>query len=54
VVEVTNLIQDGHKSLFERKFIAFSEEIDVTCGDLLLHSKVRWLIAGKCLEQFLH
>jgi hypothetical protein len=22
-------------------------------GDLLVHSKVRWLSAGKCLEQFL-
>jgi hypothetical protein len=50
VVKVTNLIRDANKSLSHRKFQAFLEERDTRYSDLLLHSKVRWLRAGKYLE----
>jgi hypothetical protein len=52
VVKVTNLIRDGKKSRSHRKFRALLEEMDAIHGDLLLHSEVRWLSAGNCLERF--
>jgi hypothetical protein len=52
VVKVTNLIQGGNKSVSDHKFQAFLAEMDTTHGDLLLHSELRWLSAGKCLELF--
>jgi hypothetical protein len=52
VVKATNVIRCGNKSLYHRKFRAFSKEMDATCWDLLLHFEVRWLSAGKCLERF--
>lgn len=52
VVKVTNLIRGGNMSLSHRKFRAFLEEIDAAYGDLLLHSEIRWLSAGKCLVRF--
>jgi hypothetical protein len=34
-------------------FVNFLEENDASYdGDLLLHSQIRWLSAGKCLERF--
>jgi hypothetical protein len=52
VVKITNLIRDGNKALSHRKFREFLQQIESSYGDLLLHSEVRWLSAGKCLERF--
>ena len=52
VVKVTNVIRDGKKSGSHRKFRTLLEEMDAIHGDLLLHSEVRWLSAGNCLERF--
>lgn len=52
VVKITNLIRGGNKALSHRKFRNFLTEIDATYGDLLLHSEIRWLSAGQCLQRF--
>jgi hypothetical protein len=52
VAKITNLVRGGNRSLSHRTFRSFLEEIDASYGDLLLHSQIRWLSAGKCLEQF--
>jgi hypothetical protein len=52
VVKIINLISEGNRALSHRKFRSFLEETDDSYGDLLLHSQIRWLSAGKCLEQF--
>jgi hypothetical protein len=52
VVRITNLIRRGNRSLSHRKFLSFLEEINASYRDLLLHSQIRWLSAGKCLERF--
>jgi hypothetical protein len=52
VVKITNLIRQGNRSLYHRKFRSFLLEIDASYGDLLLCSQIRWLGAGKCFEQF--
>jgi hypothetical protein len=51
VVKIINFIRRGNRSLSHRKFRSFLEEIDASYGDLLLHSHIRWLCAGKCLEK---
>jgi hypothetical protein len=51
-VKITNLIRGGNRSLSHHKFCSFLEEIDASYGDLLLHSRIRWLSAGKFHEQF--
>jgi hypothetical protein len=51
-VKTTNLIRGGNKTLSHRKFREFLQQIELSYGDLLLHSEVRWLSAGKCLERF--
>lgn len=51
-VKVTNIIRGGNRSLTHRKFRDFLREMDAAYGDLLLHSDVRWLSAGKCLKRF--
>jgi hypothetical protein len=40
VVKITSLIREGHRSFSHRKFSSFLEEIDVSYGDLLLHSQI--------------
>jgi hypothetical protein len=50
VVKITNVISGGNRSLSHRKFRSFLEETDASYGDLLLHSQIRSLSAGKCLE----
>jgi hypothetical protein len=52
VVKFTNLIRGGNKALSHRKFREFLQQTESSYGDLLLHSEVRWLSAGKCLERF--
>lgn len=51
-VRITNLIRGGNRALTHRKFREFLSEIDATYGDLLLHSEIRWLSAGQCLQRF--
>jgi hypothetical protein len=51
VVKITNLIRGGNRSLSHHKFRSFLEEIYALYGDLFLHSQIRWLSAGKCLEK---
>lgn len=52
VVKVINLIRGGNKSLSHRKFKLFLKEANAIYKDLILHSEVRWLSAGKCLRRF--
>ena len=52
VTKVTNLIRGGNRSLNHRKFVSFLEEMDTDYGDLQLHTEIRWLSRGKCLERF--
>ena len=52
VTKVTNLIRGGNRSLNHRKFVSFLDELETEYGDLLLHTEVRWLSRGKCLERF--
>ncbi|XP_078140529.1 general transcription factor II-I repeat domain-containing protein 2B-like [Centroberyx gerrardi] len=52
VTKVTNLIRGGNRSLNHRKFMAFLEEVDAAYGDLQLHTDIRWMSRGKCLERF--
>lgn len=52
VVKVINLIRGGNKSLSYRKFKLFLKETNAIYKDLILHSEVRWLSAGKCLRRF--
>jgi hypothetical protein len=52
VVKITNLFRGGNRLLSHHKFSSFLEEIDASYGDLLSHSQIRWLSAGKCLERF--
>ncbi|OCT91679.1 hypothetical protein XELAEV_18014740mg [Xenopus laevis] len=40
-----------HQEVAIRKFKLYLEELDAAYGDLLLHTNVRWLSAGKCLEE---
>jgi len=54
VFKITNLIRGGNHSLNHRNFIKFLEELDCEYGDLLLHTDVRWLSRGKCLERFFY
>lgn len=50
VTKVVNSIRGGIRS--HRKFKTFLENVDAAYNDLLLHSQVRWLSAGKTLERF--
>ena len=53
VVKTINLICGGNKSQRHRSFVLFQMlEADAQYKDLSLHSDVRWLSAGKCLQQF--
>jgi hypothetical protein len=49
VVKITSLIRGGSRSLSHHKCRSFLEGIDASYGNLLLHSRIRWLSAGKCL-----
>lgn len=52
VVKITNIIRGGNRALTHRKFRDFLAEVDATYGDLLLHTDIRWLSAGNCLQRF--
>jgi len=52
VFKITNLIREGNRSLNYSYFITYLEELNYDYGDLLLHTDVRWLSHGKCLERF--
>lgn len=52
VTKVTNLIRGGNRSLNHRKFVAFLDEVSAAYGDLQMHTEIRWMSRGKCLERF--
>uniref|UniRef100_A0A3B4ZZY3 HAT C-terminal dimerisation domain-containing protein n=1 Tax=Stegastes partitus TaxID=144197 RepID=A0A3B4ZZY3_9TELE len=52
VTKVTSLIQGGNRALNHRKFVAFLEEVNAAYGDLQMHTDIRWMSRGKCLERF--
>jgi hypothetical protein len=52
VMKIVNLIRAGSRALNHRNFIAYLEEIDAEYGDLLLHTDIRWMSRGKCLQRF--
>ncbi|KFM80830.1 hypothetical protein X975_19176, partial [Stegodyphus mimosarum] len=47
-----NFIRGGNRSLTLRKLKTFLDKLETEYGDLLLHSNVRWLRAGKCSRRF--
>jgi hypothetical protein len=47
VVKITILIRGGNRALSHSKFRSFLEEIDASYGNLLLHSQIQWLSAGR-------
>ncbi|CAH1969176.1 unnamed protein product [Acanthoscelides obtectus] len=51
-VKITNIVRGGNRALTHRKFRDYLAEVDATYGDLLLHTDVRWLSAGKCFQRF--
>jgi hypothetical protein len=51
VVNIANLIRGGNKAQRHRAFITFLEELDADYVDIPLHSDIRWLSAGKCLQR---
>ncbi len=52
VTKLTNLIRCGNRALSHRKFTAFLDEVSAAYGDLLMHTDIRWMSRGKCLERF--
>lgn len=52
VTKVTNLIRGGNRALNHRNFVAFLEEVNAAYGDLQMHTDIRWMSRGKCLERF--
>jgi hypothetical protein len=52
VVKITNLFRGGNGSLSHFRFHSFLDEIDALYCDLLLHSQIRCLSAGKFLGRF--
>ena len=50
MIEIVNHIKTHPKQ--ERLFKSFCEEMDDDYVQLLLHTKVRWLSRGNCLERF--
>ena len=52
VTKVTNLIRGGNRSLNHRKFVAFLDEVCAAYRDLQMHTEIRWMSRGKCLERF--
>jgi uncharacterized protein (UPF0147 family) len=50
-VNTVNLIRVRNKAQSHRAFITFLEEIDAD-GNIPLHSDIRRLSAGKCLQRF--
>ena len=42
----------GNRSLNHRKFVAFLDEVSTAYGDLQMHTEIRWMSHGKCLERF--
>lgn len=53
VVNIVNLIRGGSKAHRHRAFIAFLDNLEAECGDISLYREVRWLSAGRCLQQSL-
>lgn len=51
VTKIVNTIKGGHKFLSHRKFQHFLEEHNAIHTDVPLYCEVRWLSAGKCLEE---
>jgi hypothetical protein len=52
VLNLVNLIHGGNKPQRHRAFLTFLEEIDADYGNIPLHSDIRWLSVGNCLQCF--
>ena len=52
VMKIINFIGGGNKALRHRLFVDFLKDLDTEFSDVSLHSTVRWLSAGKCLQLF--
>uniref|UniRef100_A0A3Q3ISJ2 SPIN-DOC-like zinc-finger domain-containing protein n=1 Tax=Monopterus albus TaxID=43700 RepID=A0A3Q3ISJ2_MONAL len=52
VTKITNLIRGGNRSLSHRRLTAFLDDVDAAYGDLQMHTDIRWMSRGKCLERF--
>jgi hypothetical protein len=53
VVNIVNLICGGNKPQRHRAFITFLEETDADYDHIPLHTDIRRLSAGKCLQRVL-
>lgn len=42
VIKITNMVREGNKSLTNRTFISFLEEIDIVYRDFLLRAEIGW------------
>jgi len=42
----------GNRSLNHGKFVAFLDEVNAVYGDVQMHTEIRWMSRGKCLERF--
>lgn len=51
VVTIVNKIRGGHNALTHRKFKDFLDGVHAEYGDLVLHTEIRWLSKGRCLER---
>jgi hypothetical protein len=47
---IVNRTRGGNKAQGHRALIAFLEGTDVDYGDIPLHSDIKYLSAGKCLQ----
>ncbi|XP_019845605.2 SCAN domain-containing protein 3 [Bactrocera dorsalis] len=50
-VEMIQKIKDARNALNQKKFKSLLDELDADHEDLLVHSDVRWLSKGKCLQR---
>lgn len=51
VTRVKDLIRGVNRSLNHWKFVAFLDEVSAAYGDLQMHTEIRWMSSGKCLEK---
>lgn len=52
ITRIVKKIKGVHNALTHLQFNGFLKKVEAECGDLLRHTKVRWLSRGKCLKRF--